>query len=595
MQAIRDNILNKISQVPEKPGCYFWKDYTGTIIYIGKAKNLRSRLRQYLMKDIDTKTIAMIAKAVDFDFIITNSETESLVTESNLINKYKPKYNILFREQIQFNYLIVTKEKYPRVYIARFFNEKKILLKIGPITDDGFKRKLLIEIINRYYPFRKCKTIPKYKCIYYDLNQCLGPCINKIDPIIYDEYILEIKDLFKGKNSKLSRELSILEKEYSKNLAFEKAKETLDVINLIKEVPKLINISNNEFDVFGFYQENSIITMSIFEYENNKLISKFSQTTFMKIDSIKSITEKFIYEYYYERELKNKTLITSLTIYEDVLNLLNIKSIVPSKNKYHDIVQLAIKNSKSIWRIESLKLMNKYNRAEIAIEDFKKLINLDELTLIELYDNSHLFNDAPIGVKVAYVNGEKRNNLYRKFNIIDTEKKSDYDYMYEVISRRFRKVLTNQSDIIPNLIIVDGGIIQINAAKKALEKYYLNPIIKVVGLSKNKNHKTDAIVLDDKSKIILDSKSDLFFFLSSMQDEVHRVAISTFRKRKNTNLYKTELSNIQGIGPKNSKKLFDYFETLEGIKNSSNEELQQVVSFKIATAIKNYFNSKRES
>jgi len=592
MKVIRDKILDKISKVPEKPGCYFWKDYTGKIIYIGKSKNLRNRLRQYLMKDIDTKTIAMISKAVDFDFIITNSETESLVTESNLINKYKPKYNILFREQISFNYLIITNEKYPRVYIARFFDPKKIILKIGPITDDGYKRKLLIEVINRYYPFRKCKKIPKHKCIYYDLNQCLGPCINKIEPSIYDKYVSEIKDLFKGKNSKLANELTELEKEYSKNLEFEKAKETLDVINIIQDVPKLINISNNEFDVFGFYHHNDIITMSIFEYENNKLIGKFSQTTFMKMDSIKSITEKFIYEYYYEKNIENKTLITSLTIYEDVLKLLNLKSIIPEKNKYHDVVQLAIKNSKSTWEIESLKLNVKYNRSEIAIEELKTIINLDELSLIELYDNSHLFNDAPIGVKVAYVNGEKRNNLYRKFNIRDIEKKSDYDYMHEVISRRFSKILTDDNEIIPNLIIVDGGIIQINAAKKALNKYHLNPIIKVIGLAKNKSHKTSAIIIDNKTRIDLEPRSNIFFLLSEMQDEVHRFAISSFRKRKNSDLYKTELLNIEGIGSKNSKKIFDYFETLENIKNSTIEELQQVVSKKISQRIKDYFSPK---
>ena len=233
-----------------------------------------------------------------------------------------------------------------------------------------------------------------------------------------------------------------------------------------------------------------------------------------------------------------------------------------------------------------------FELGEEVREELKTIINLDELSLIELYDNSHLFNDAPIGVKVAYVNGEKRNNLYRKFNIRDIEKKSDYDYMHEVISRRFSKILTDDNEIIPNLIIVDGGIIQINAAKKALNKYHLNPIIKVIGLAKNKSHKTSAIIIDNKTRIDLEPRSNIFFLLSEMQDEVHRFAISSFRKRKNSDLYKTELLNIEGIGSKNSKKIFDYFETLENIKNSTIEELQQVVSKKISQRIKDYFSPK---
>lgn len=591
METIKDRILIKINQAPEKSGCYFWKDYTGKIIYIGKAKNLKNRLKQYLTREIDSKSSKMMENAIDFDFIVTNSETESLITESNLIAKYKPKYNILLREQTTWNYLVITNEKHPKAYITRNHESKKIRYKFGPITDEGYKRKLLMEIINRAFPFRKCKQIPKQKCLYYDLGQCLAPCINEVNPSVYDSYIEEIKNLFKNKNSTLLNRLVILEKEYASNLEFEKAKDLYEVINLVHDVINIININNNEYDVFGFYKKDDIITMVIFGYEENKLVSKFAQTSFMKMEDIKSITEKFIFSYYFGRKLKNKSLITSMAIYTEILNLLNLKIIIPSKNNYFKVVDLAIENAKASWQIESLKLRDKYNRVEISIDELKVMINSQNLSLIELYDNSHIFNDAPIGVKVAFINGEKRTNLYRKYNIHNLEKKSDSNYMQEVILRRFKNSLSGK-DTLPNLIIVDGGIQQVNAALTSLRLLNLEKIVQIIGLVKNSKHQTDSIIMSDGSRIQLEKRTNVFYLLSNMQDEVHRFAINSFRKKRHLNFYKSELLEITGVGEKTVEKLLSYFETVNNVKKAPIEEIQQVIGLKIAQLIIEFYKKK---
>ncbi|MGL5630326.1 MAG: excinuclease ABC subunit UvrC, partial [Mycoplasmoidaceae bacterium] len=539
----------------------------------------------------DPKTTMMISKAVDFDFIITNSEVESLIMEANLINKYQPKYNILLKEQLNHQFLYITNEKHPRVVLSRNFPSNKVLLKIGPIITDSFKKRALMDLINHNFLFRKCKSIPKQKCIFYDIGQCLAPCINQYDLSIYKYYINEIEMLFKGKKTDFYQKLIKKEKKYSQNLEYEKANETLGIINLIKEIPKMLIVDQNEFDVFSFFYKDNIITFSIFEYKDNNLISKFLQTDFLEEELIQENIERFIYQYYIDKNFKSKKLMSAVIINQDILTILKIKLLISNNNKYNQIVKLAIENSKESWKNESLKLLDKFQRTEESFEELKKILKIDNLNLIEIYDNSHFYNENPLGVKVAYINGEKRKELYRKYNIKNTDSKSDVAYIYEVILRRLDSIYKNNSDIIPNLIIVDGGIMQVNSAYQAINNHNLSSIINVIGLVKNTRHHTEAIILKDGTKININKQTRLYYLLSNMQDEVHRFAIGNLRNKQSKKIYHSELLDIKGVGELSIKKIFNYFSTIEEIKLASLTEIEQIVGKKIASKIFNYFNN----
>lgn len=583
------DLEKKLKSVPKLPGCYLWKDKNGVIIYIGKAKNLYNRTHQYFNSKKDPKTFKLVQEIYDLDYVIVNNENESLLLENNLIGKYKPKYNILLRESNTFPYIVVTKEEHPRILYSHD-NKRKIRgTYYGPFATT--KKYELYNFINRIFPLRKCRTLPNQKCIYYDIGQCLGPCINKITKNDYEPYLKRINDFFSGKYHELDESLKKEELSSAEKLNFEMSKEYFDLRNSLKSFSlkqDIISSKNNDEDVIGFAIKENIIAIVIFKYANGFLISKYDIFTVFYLSS-DEIVESLVFDYYSNLAIekpKNVYLSLDNSILNNLSLSLKINFINPTKGSKKDIMLTALTNANELMKSKYLTAVSNLSRESNALQQLQDLIGVDSTYIIEMFDNSNIFNDDKVSAMVVYENGKKNKNLYRKFNIKNLESNSDYEYMEEVIFRRYKLVIDSKNSL-PNLIIVDGGKPQVSAALKSLKKLHIDSVVPVVGLAKDDKHKTDRIVKSDLTEIKLDKTSELYFFLLNMQDEVHRFAITFHRSKRSKSLFKTTLNEINNLGKKRIEKLLLKFETIEKIKEASVDELSQVVPRKIAIEIKN--------
>lgn len=582
-------LQKKLKLIPKAPGCYLWKDKNGIIIYIGKAKNLYNRTHQYFSSKKDLKTFKLVNEIADVDYIVVNNENESLLLENNLIAKHKPKYNILLRESNTFPYIVVTKERHPRILYSHD-NKKKIKgTYYGPFAT--VKKYELYNFINRIFPLRKCKTLPNQKCIYYDIGQCLGPCINDISSQDYCPHLKKINDFFSGKYQELDKSLEKEEKENAKNLNFELSKEYLELRNSLKVFSSkqdVISSQKNDEDVIAFSIRENIIALVIFKYANGSLISKYDIFTVFYLSS-DEIVESLVFDYYKNIAIQKPSNVY-LSLEESIL--INLKSSLginfcnPTKGIKKDIMITALTNANELMKNKYLTTIANLSRESNSLQQLQDLLGLDSLYVIEMFDNSNIFNNDKVAAMVVYENGKKNKNLYRKFNIKNEDANSDFEYMEEIIYRRYKNVLESKSSL-PNLIIVDGGKPQVQAALNSLIRLNINSIVPVIGLSKDDKHKTDKIIKSDFSEIKLDKTSELYFFLLNMQDEVHRFAISFHRNKRSKSLFKNSLYEIDNLGKKRIEKLLLRFETLEKIREASIDELSQVVPRRVAINIKN--------
>ncbi len=583
------DLEKKLKSVPKLPGCYLWKDKNGVIIYIGKAKNLYNRTHQYFNSKKDPKTFKLVQEIYDLDYVIVNNENESLLLENNLISKYKPKYNILLRESNTFPYIVVTKEEHPRILYSHD-NKRKIRgTYYGPFATT--KKYELYNFINRIFPLRKCRILPNQKCIYYDIGQCLGPCINKITKNDYEPYLKRINDFFSGKYHELDESLQKEELSSAEKLNFEMSKEYFDLRNSLKSFSlkqDIISSKNNDEDVIGFAIKENIIAIVIFKYANGFLISKYDIFTVFYLSS-DEIVESLVFDYYSNLAIekpKNVYLSLDNNILNNLSLSLKINFINPTKGSKKDIMLTALTNANELMKSKYLTAVSNLSRESNALQQLQDLIGVDSTYIIEMFDNSNIFNDDKVSAMVVYENGKKNKNLYRKFNIKNLKSNSDYEYMEEVIFRRYKSILDSKNSL-PNLIIVDGGKPQVSAALKSLKKLHIDSVVPIIGLAKDDKHKTDRIVKSDLTEIKLDKTSELYFFLLNMQDEVHRFAITFHRSKRSKSLFKTTLNEISNLGKKRIEKLLLKFETIEKIKEASVDELSQVVPRKIAIEIKN--------
>lgn len=586
---MESKLQNKINNSPKKPGCYLWKDLNGEIIYVGKAKNINSRIKQYFLKNSSEKVKLLASKIADLDFIVTNNENEALILERELISKNKPKYNSLLREYGNYPYLIVTDEENPRLIYTKD-HAKYSGKKYGPYAksnSDKTKHELYL-LCNRLFPLRKCKNIPKKKCIYYDIGQCLGPCINKIKKDEYLKIKKNIDNFLNGNTKDIKNTLKEKEISFSNELNFEQAKYFFDLQNSIENIFEKSNISisiKSEISVVGYVVRNNIITVVIFTYYDGNIIDSYEESSYV-IDDYNDELIKILYNFFCDNKNFKKVFISLDEINLSTLNsvLKNIKFINPETGEFKNILSLAAKNASIKNANINVKKIKKTFTNQNAINELKKIMKIENLTLIEIYDNSNLFNSNKVSAKVAYWDGEKDKTLYRKYNL-NENLKSDFEMMKEVIRRRFSNISDGN---LPNLIILDGGKIQISAANESLEELGLNNFIKVAGLSKDNYHTTNTLIYNDE-EIVLDRKSDLFSFLSEMQEEVHRYVISFYRQKKSKNLFYNSLNEIEGLGKTRIKILLDNFTSLDQIKNSSIDELSQFVPKNIAKKIYDYF------
>ena len=576
-------IKTKIDNIPTNPGVYLMKNINEEVIYVGKAKSLKKRVPQYFLRPHEGKTQKMVNDVVDFDVIITSNEREALILEMNLIHKYDPKYNILLKDDKTYPYIEITNDEHPFIKIARKIKNKKSTF-FGPYPDSKAAYEIL-NLLNRIFPLRKCNKIPKEECLYYHMHQCLGPCIKNISKEDYDKVILDIKKIMKGDTKELINSLKEDMYKYSENLEFEKAKECKDTIDRIEYIiskQKVEFSDKKDRDVFAFHTKNGYISIAILMF-NNGVLSLKDTKTFSYLEDENEALINFIYDFYQKHRLPKEIILPPLNDLDLLEEILDTNIIVPSRGLKFDLLQMAGENAiKAMEDQHMIKVIkeDKYN----LLKTLGDLLNIEIPKRIELIDNSHIQGDAAVGTVVVYVNGETSKNDYRKYKITNEDKKDDLSSMHEVLYRRYYRLLT-EGGVVSDLLIVDGGYNQLKVAKETLDSLGFENV-KIAGLVKDNNHRTRGLINDKGEEILLPNDHALLFFLTRMQDEVHRFAISFHHNLRSKSISSSFLDSIEGIGPKRKELLFKTFGSLKKIKEAPLEELTQYLPLSLAKKIK---------
>ncbi len=577
---------SKLSLLPNKPGCYLMKDKDNNIIYVGKAKNLKRRVSSYFNKIHTGKTRALVNNISSFEYIVTNTEIECLILEINLIKKHNPKYNILLKDDKTYPYIVLTEDQYPTLKIVRSKNRKKIKGKVfGPFPNVTNARDT-VEILNRIYPLRKCQNLKKNYCLYYHINECLGYCQNEVDQETINEMTKEITSVLNGNYKLITEKLNTKMHQAKDKMDYEKALEYKNMIEHIKgTINKQIIVSNLKynFDVFGYYVKDDFLTVEVLFIRDGVVMGRFHKIYDDFLD-LSDIYLRFIIDFYEKYPLPKSIVINDIISHEILSEYLNIKVLVPQKGDVKKILDMANLNAyyNSKEKIETIK-KDKNIRIKL-MNELKEKLKIDNVSHIELFDNSHLFGTYYVGAMVCYKDFEKDKKMYRKYKI-STETKDDLSAMKEVIYRRYYKCLLENLPL-PNLIIVDGGETQINVAKEIISSLKLN--IKIIGLKKDNKHRTKYII--DESYNIIDVSNELFLYLTRMQDEVHRFAITYHRNIKSKGSLSSILENVSGIGEKRRKQLLKKYSSLEKIKTASIEELSKIIPKEIANDLQKFLN-----
>lgn len=570
----------KLALVPTKPGSYQMKNKDGVIIYVGKAKNLQRRLRSYFTRTVTGKTKMLVEDIDDFDYIVTSSELESLILEITLIKKYDPKYNILLRDDKSYPYIELTNDKYPIVKIVRTPKRKKNKSHLyGPYPNASAARKT-VNIINRIYPLRKCDKLKKDLCLYYHIGECLGYCKKDISKETIDEMKKEIITFLKGDSKIISQKIEKEMIKASENLNYERAlelKNMLEDINTTLKKQKIDLNNNYNFDLVNYYYENNYLGIEIFFIRDGLLFGRHNEI----ISSIGDISEE-VTEYlikFYDKGVLPHELLVPQEIDEALLEeYFKVKVSKPQKGKLKNLLDLAKENAKEQIELQGETLKQDEEERLKALNELKNLLGLKELHRMESFDNSHLFGTFYVGGMVVFDDFLPNKDLYRKYKI-SAEAKDDLSAMKEVIYRRYFKVLMEES-YKPDLIVMDGGMLQINACKEILES--LNLHIPIIGLVKDDKHRTNHIMNENLEILNVDKDSKLFLFLTRIQEEVHRYAISYHRNIKAKGALSSVLDVVPGIGEVRKKELLKKFGSLKKMKEATQEELETVVTKEVA-------------
>lgn len=570
-----EKIERALSLVPKKPGSYQMYDVNNTIIYVGKAKNLSNRLRSYFTGSHDAKTTRMVQDVDHFEYIVTSSELEAFLLELNLIKENRPKYNIMLMDDKTYPYIIITNETHPRILMTRDVKKLKKDIKVyGPYPNAKACRDT-VEMLNKIYPFRKCKNIPKKSCLYYDMGQCLAPCVNKVSTNIYNDYKASATKFLNGNNIDLLNELKQKMQVASSNLEFEKALELRDIINSIENVSISQKMSLNDGvnrDVFGYAIKDDIINIQVFHMRSGNLIMR-TGSVFDLVGDIDEILITYISQFYQNLDvvIPKEIIIPYIENVEILEDLLKTKVIIPIKGTKKQLVDLANENAKmNLENLQKERLL-KISKTKEPLVELSKLLNIEYPMVIEIFDNSNISGVDAVSGMVTYVDGVKSPKDYRKFKVKTIDKADDYHTMIEILKRRYKRVL-DENLRIPNLIIVDGGVPQVKAAKEALNDVGIK--INIMGLAKDDHHRTRAIINSDLEEIAISKKTNLFLLLEAMQDEVHRFAITYFRHTHTKSTFESVLDNIEGIGKNRKRVLLENFESIDEIKNANVEKLK---------------------
>ena len=567
-------VKRKIELLPDHPGCYLMKNKDGTIIYVGKAKSLVKRVKQYFTRPQEGKVFRMVLEVTDFDTIETDSEKESLLLEINLIQKYYPKYNIMLKDGKMYPYIALKKVGDPYLKIARNDRDKSFSY-FGPFPNSGSAYRM-IDLLNKIYPLRKCKNIPNRACLYYHLGQCMGPCINDISKSDNKDMISHITKFLNGDASEVKQEITAKMRAAANDLRFEEAqeyKETLDIIEHVLSSQKIMMQDHIDRDIVGYSQRDGYISILFLLYRKGVLLGK-NLFVVEKFDDINSELTDYIYQFYLNHPKPKELIISEKSIADILESSLGIKVIVPSRGVKKDLLFMALENAKAGLDEHFMTARLEDDNLKL-LEELGNMLNISTPLDIELYDNSHLQGAEAIGAMVKFINGVKVPSMYRKYKIRQENKRDDLASMEEVLTRRLTR-LKEENAKMPDLIIVDGGMTQVEIAYNVREK--LNVNVNIAGLAKNDKHETDALINGNTGEFIpLNHKSPLFFMLMRMQDEVHRFAISYHRHKREKSFFETIYDDIPGIGKKRRVQLLSAYPTLDSLKSVTLEELKQIV------------------
>lgn len=578
----------ELSLVPHLPGCYLMKNKDNIVIYVGKSKNLKNRLSSYFNREHTGKTMMLVREIDHFEYIVTNTEMESLLLEINLIKKYTPKYNILYRDDKSYPYIELTDEKVPRLRIIRRINVKKIKNNLfGPYPNVGAARRV-VEILNRVYPLRKCNTYEKRECLYYHIGECLGYCTKNIDEEIIKEMKTEIISFLNGNTKVLTNKLKEKMNKYSNNMEYEKAleyKELLNYINITTEKQKVDLDDRVNIDVVGYYSKDNYISIQILFIRGGKLLDR-NRNIFPMVGDEEEELSNYLLNFYSKNVSNTKEILVPNNIDTNTFSeLFNIKFITPIKGEKKRILSLAEDNARIYYEEQMTYIKRDEDKITNALNELKEKLNIPSADRIELFDNSNLFGSFNVSGMVVFKMGKPSKNDYRKYKITN-DVNDDYGTMKEVIYRRYFKVLKENLEM-PDLIIVDGGIGQINVAREVISSLGLK--IEVCGLKKDDTHSTNMLLgKDPLEEIKIDKQSDLFLLLTKMQDEVHNFTISYHKNIRSKGALSSVLDNIEGIGEVRKNKLLKKYKTISKMKEAPLEELEEILPKDIAVSFKDF-------
>lgn len=584
-----DKIQDKLAILPALPGCYLMKNIHGDIIYVGKAKKLKNRVRQYFVGAHDFKTTKLVSNIDDFEFIVTGSEKEALLLEINLIKKHTPPYNIMFMDDKSYPYIKLTKEQAPVLKVVRNTSDRKAEY-FGPFPDSGAAWQTMT-LLNRLYPLRKCKRLPKKECLYYHMHQCLGPCIHTLDEHIYNDMAVSIRKFLKGDVHDILEKLTKEMETASEALEFEKAQEKHELIQAIHHVVAKQQIDfkdRKDRDAFGYYIDKGYISIQGFFVRGGKLLERTLSVTPL-YESEEEAFESFILQYYQANPTPQEILLPKDIDITHLQEILDTKILQPIRGDKLKLVTMVQANARNAHEQKFELVSRKEHRRIEAMEELSELLHKD-IHRIELFDNSHISGSFNVSGMVVYQDGEPKRNDYRLFKLGTYV--SDLDSMKEAVYRRYFRLLKEQGRF-PDMLLVDGGILQIEAAREIIDALEID--LTLCGLVKDDYHRTSNLMDRNGNIIPVRKDSSLFFLLTQMQDEVHRFAISYHKKLRNKAMTKSILDEVDGIGEARKKEIWKKFKSMKRLKEATLEEIQEVLPDKVAENLYNLLHTHAQN
>ncbi|APR28648.1 excinuclease ABC subunit C [Pediococcus acidilactici] len=583
-----EHIEHKLALLPDKPGCYQMKNLNSQIIYVGKAKNLKNRVRSYFKSSHEGKTAKLVSEIADFDYIVTASDKEAFLLEITLIKKYQPYYNIKLKKGTGYPYIKITNEKDPRMQIVSKVRRDGGYY-FGPYPN-VYAAEETLHFLEKVYPLRRCNGYQGRPCLYYHMGQCLGACFKEVPKEEYDQQIAKIKSFLRGNVAKVKKSLQAKMQQASEAMEFERAAEIRDQIHYIEvtvEKQRIISNDRTPRDLFNFYLDKGWLSIQIFFIRQSRLMKREKRLFPIASDAADEFSS-FILQFYNN---KNKVLPNEILVPEGLDNqiiseILGVPVRTPKRGEKRDLMNLARENAQ-ITLEEKFRLLELDESKTVgAMKEITDALGIPEGHRIEAFDHSHIQGADLVSAMVVFTDGKPDKKMYRKFKLNTVDHADEAASTREVIRRRYVRLLKEHQSL-PDLILMDGGDVQLNAARDVLVNE-LSLHIPVAGMVKNDKHKTaDLIFGDQDQRVQLDPKSQGFYLVQRIQDEVHRFAITFHRQMHAKNSLSSQLDSINGVGPKTRNKLLREFGSLNKIRDAKIEEIEALgISAKVAKTIK---------